>query len=44
MATAWMDEQAPRGLWAARGVGRPLWIGCAQREIFFASTRCGLAA
>jgi glucosamine 6-phosphate synthetase-like amidotransferase/phosphosugar isomerase protein len=42
MATAWLDERTPRGLYLARGVARPLWIGRARRELFFASTRAAL--
>jgi glucosamine 6-phosphate synthetase-like amidotransferase/phosphosugar isomerase protein len=39
MATAWLDERAPRVLYLARGVGRPLWLGEGDAELFFASTR-----
>jgi glucosamine 6-phosphate synthetase-like amidotransferase/phosphosugar isomerase protein len=39
MATAWLDERVPDVLFAARGVGRPLWIGEGRHEVFFASTR-----
>ena len=39
MATSWLDERAPSTLFLARAVGRPLWIGTAARELFFASTR-----
>ena len=39
MATAWLDERTPDVLYLARGVGRPLWIGEGERELFFASTR-----
>jgi glucosamine 6-phosphate synthetase-like amidotransferase/phosphosugar isomerase protein len=42
MATAWLDERSPDVLFLARGVGRPLWIGSAGREVFFASTRDAL--
>jgi glucosamine 6-phosphate synthetase-like amidotransferase/phosphosugar isomerase protein len=42
MATAWMDERAPTSLHVARGIGRPLWIGRARRELFFASTKAAL--
>ncbi len=42
MATAWLDERLPRGLSLARGVARPLWIGRARREVFFASTKSAL--
>jgi glucosamine 6-phosphate synthetase-like amidotransferase/phosphosugar isomerase protein len=39
MATAWLDERVPSTLFLARAVGRPLWVGTASRELFFASTR-----
>jgi glucosamine 6-phosphate synthetase-like amidotransferase/phosphosugar isomerase protein len=39
MATAWMDERRPEVLFAARAVGRPLWLGRGRHEVFFASTR-----
>jgi hypothetical protein len=39
MATAWLDERAPDVLYAARGVGRPLWLGTGRGATFFASTR-----
>jgi glucosamine 6-phosphate synthetase-like amidotransferase/phosphosugar isomerase protein len=39
MATAWLDERVPSTLFLARAVGRPLWIGTASSELFFASTR-----
>jgi glucosamine 6-phosphate synthetase-like amidotransferase/phosphosugar isomerase protein len=42
MATAWLDERQPRELRIARGVGRPLWLGRARHETFFASTRAAL--
>jgi glutamine---fructose-6-phosphate transaminase (isomerizing) len=42
MATAWLDERRPDTLFAARGVGRPLWIGVGPRETFFASTQRAL--
>ena len=42
MATAWVDERRPGLLFLARGVGRPLWLGRGQREIFFASTLLAL--
>lgn len=38
MAAAWFDERIPEVLFLARGIGRPLWIGEARRELFFAST------
>src|SRR3954447_24019837 len=42
MATAWLDERAPDVLYAARGVGRPLWLGTGRDATFFASTRDAL--
>ncbi len=42
MATAWIDERQLRGIHLARGIGRPLWIGRARRELFFASTKAAL--
>jgi glucosamine 6-phosphate synthetase-like amidotransferase/phosphosugar isomerase protein len=42
MATAWLDERAPNVLYAARGVGRPLWLGQGRGATFFASTRDAL--
>jgi glucosamine 6-phosphate synthetase-like amidotransferase/phosphosugar isomerase protein len=42
MAAAWIDERVPERLHLARGVARPLWIGRARREIFFASTKSAL--
>ena len=39
MASAWIDERVPKTVFLARGVGRPLWIGTAAKELFFASTR-----
>jgi asparagine synthetase B (glutamine-hydrolysing) len=39
MATAWLDERAPDVLYAARGVGRPLWLGTGRGATFFASTK-----
>jgi glucosamine 6-phosphate synthetase-like amidotransferase/phosphosugar isomerase protein len=42
MATAWLDERAASTLFLARAVGRPLWVGTAGRELFFASTRAAL--
>jgi glucosamine 6-phosphate synthetase-like amidotransferase/phosphosugar isomerase protein len=39
MATAWVDERVPDVIFAARGFGRPLWIGEGRHEVFFASTR-----
>jgi len=42
MATAWIDERTPDRVHLARGVARPLWIGRARRELFFASTKAAL--
>ena len=42
MATAWLDERDAPTLFLARAVGRPLWIGTAGAELFFASTRDAL--
>ncbi|HEY2355798.1 MAG TPA: hypothetical protein VGH79_12960 [Gaiellaceae bacterium] len=42
MATAWLDQREPGVVYAARGVGRPLWLGRGREEIFFASTRDAL--
>jgi glucosamine 6-phosphate synthetase-like amidotransferase/phosphosugar isomerase protein len=42
MATAWLDERAPGEVRVARGTGRPLWMGRARHEVFFASTRAAL--
>lgn len=42
MATAWLDERRPHIVFLARGVGRPLWIGSAGYETFFASTAYAL--
>jgi glucosamine 6-phosphate synthetase-like amidotransferase/phosphosugar isomerase protein len=42
MATAWLDQREPGVVFAARGVGRPLWLGRGRNEIFFASTRDAL--
>src|SRR5262249_48370070 len=42
MATAWLDEREPDFLFAARGVGRPLWLGEASDGVFFASTAIAL--
>jgi len=43
MATAWLDERRPDTIFLARGVGRPLWVGTAREETFFASTKAALA-
>jgi glucosamine 6-phosphate synthetase-like amidotransferase/phosphosugar isomerase protein len=42
LAAAWMDSRRPETIFAARGAGRPLWIGAARHELFFASTRRAL--
>jgi glucosamine 6-phosphate synthetase-like amidotransferase/phosphosugar isomerase protein len=42
LAAAWMDGRRPGTTFAARGAGRPLWIGTAKHELFFASTRRAL--
>ena len=42
MATAWLDERNASVLFLARAVGRPLWLGTAANELFFASTRAAL--
>ncbi len=39
MAAAWLDEREPDVVFAARGMGRPLWVGRGRHELFFASTR-----
>jgi glucosamine 6-phosphate synthetase-like amidotransferase/phosphosugar isomerase protein len=39
MASAWLDERVDGTLFVARGVGRPLWLGTADAEVVFASTR-----
>ena len=42
MATAWLDQREPGTIFAARGIGRPLWLGRGRHEVFFASTRRAL--
>jgi glucosamine 6-phosphate synthetase-like amidotransferase/phosphosugar isomerase protein len=42
MAAAWLDEREPDLLYAARGVGRPLWLGETKGGVFFASTKLAL--
>src|SRR5438445_3124596 len=42
MATAWLDQRELGTVFAARGVGRPLWLGRGREEIFFASNRTAL--
>src|SRR5438270_167184 len=39
MATAWLDRREPGVLFAARGVGRPLWLGRGPEECFRASAQ-----
>ena len=39
MAAAWLDERDPETLYLARGIGRPLWLGEGESDLFFASTR-----
>jgi hypothetical protein len=42
MAAAWLDQREPGTLFAAHGVGRPLWLGRGRDEVFFASNRAAL--
>jgi glucosamine 6-phosphate synthetase-like amidotransferase/phosphosugar isomerase protein len=42
LAAAWLDGRVPGTVFAARGAGRPLWIGAGRHELFFASTRVAL--
>ena len=42
LAAAWLDSRVPGTVFAARGAGRPLWIGAGRHEVFFASTRVAL--
>jgi glucosamine 6-phosphate synthetase-like amidotransferase/phosphosugar isomerase protein len=42
MAAAWLDEREPGTIYAARGMGRPLWLGAGRHELFFASTKQAL--
>jgi glucosamine 6-phosphate synthetase-like amidotransferase/phosphosugar isomerase protein len=42
MATAWLDHREAGTVFAARGIGRPLWLGRGRDEVFFASTRKAL--
>ena len=42
MAAAWLDQREPGTVFAARGVGRPLWLGRGREEVFFASNRAAL--
>jgi glucosamine--fructose-6-phosphate aminotransferase (isomerizing) len=43
MAAAWLDERQADRLYLARGISRPLWLGRADGDLFFASTRRALA-
>jgi glucosamine 6-phosphate synthetase-like amidotransferase/phosphosugar isomerase protein len=38
MAAAWLDAREPELVFAARGVGRPLWVGEGRAGVIFAST------
>jgi glucosamine 6-phosphate synthetase-like amidotransferase/phosphosugar isomerase protein len=42
LAAAWLDSRVAGTVFAARGAGRPLWIGAGRHELFFASTRRAL--
>jgi glucosamine 6-phosphate synthetase-like amidotransferase/phosphosugar isomerase protein len=42
LAAAWIDSRVAGTIFAARGAGRPLWIGAARHELFFASTQRAL--
>src|SRR2546423_231979 len=42
LAAAWLDSRVAGTIFAARGAGRPLWIGAGKHELFFASTRRAL--
>jgi asparagine synthetase B (glutamine-hydrolysing) len=42
MAAAWLDQREPGTVFAARGIGRPLWLGRGRKEVFFASNRKAL--
>jgi hypothetical protein len=37
-----MDSRVAGTIFAARGAGRPMWIGAGRHELFFASTRRAL--
>src|SRR5256885_1282134 len=43
LAAAWLDSRVRGTIFAARGAGRPFWIGAGKHELFFASTRRALA-
>ena len=42
LATAWIDERATDTVFAARGTGRPLWLGEGAGTVLFASTSLAL--
>jgi len=42
MAAAWIDEREHNALFAARGIGRPLWTGEAHDGVYVASTKLAL--
>ena len=42
MASAWLDHREVGTVFAARGIGRPLWLGRGRDEVYFASTRTAL--
>ncbi len=42
LAAAWLDSRVAGTVFAARGAGRPLWVGTGKHELFFASTRVAL--
>ncbi|HZU21004.1 MAG TPA: hypothetical protein VE982_07270 [Gaiellaceae bacterium] len=42
MAAGWFDEREPSVVFAARGSGRPLWLGEGREGVFFASTELAL--
>jgi len=42
MAAAWLDAREHGVVFAARGIGRPLWVGQGRSAVFFASTSTAL--
>ncbi len=42
LAAGWLDEREPGVVFAARGSGRPLWVGEGRDGVFFASTKLAL--
>jgi len=42
LAAAWLDSRVAGTVFAARGAGRPMWVGAGRHELFFASTRRAL--